>query len=398
MKEQSRLWIALLAVAALTPGGCSGEKRDEEAGQGDTHGETGHVLTLSAESLREIGLATAVAEVKPLAGTMTLPATLIPNQDLEAHVGSLVQGRVRQVFVRVGEYVKEGQELMHIEGVEVGEIKSKFITARAQLRYAQANFERQKTLLEQKVGSQKAFLEAESEYDKAVAEFNAEDKRIHSIGLTDEDLSKFVEHGSQDQESHSGGVLPIKSPIAGVVVERNVVIGQLVEGSTTAFRVMNTSTLWADGQIYEKDVPRISERPEITLTVTAFPGEAFPGKVIFVSPLVDERTRTITVRASIPNRGGRLKPHMFGELHIPVGGTTRALIIPAEAVQRENEQTYVFVVTTDTTFERRDVSLGAAIDSIVEVTNGIKPGERVVTRGTFQLKSELMKEALVEGR
>jgi cobalt-zinc-cadmium efflux system membrane fusion protein len=395
--KQARVFIALLAIIGTALAGCTGEQKEKESAKAEAHSKGVHALTLKGESIKEIGLTTSVAEVKAIVGNMTVPAKLLPNQDFEAQVGSLVQGRVREVFVNVGDFVREGQELMRIEGLEVGEIKSNFIKAKAQLKYAEANYERQKTLLEQKVGSQKAFLECQSEYNKALAEFNAEDKRIHSIGLADEDLLKFVEHASLQKNDHSGGVLPIKTPITGTVVERNVVIGQLVDASTTAFRIVNTSTLWADGQVYEKDVPKLSGKPNVTLTVTAFSGEEFRGKVIYVSPVVDGHTRTITIRASIPNRNGRLKPQMFGELHVPIGGATKGLIIPAECVQKDNVETYVFVATSDTTFERRGVSLGATVDSVVEVKDGIKPGERVVVKGSFQLKSELMKEALEGG-
>jgi len=397
MKPQAGLFATILAVIGLTLSGCAVEQKEKAAAKPEENRERIHILTLNAESIKEIGLTLAIAEVRPIVGNMIVPAKLVPNQDFEAQVGSLVQGRVREVFVKVGDFVKEGQELMHIEGLEVGEIKSNFIKAKAQLKYAEANYQRQKTLVEQKVGSQKAFLEAQAEYDKAVAEFNAEDKRIHSIGLADDDLLKFVEHAPLEKDGHSGGVLPIKSPIAGSVVERNVVIGQLVDASTTAFRIVNTSTLWADGQVYEKDVPKLSGRPEVTLKVTAFPDEEFYGKVIYVSPIVDEHTRTITIRASIPNRNGRLMPQMFGELHVPTGGSAKGLIIPAESVQKDNVVAYVFVATGDTTFERRVVSLGATFDSRVEVKDGIAPGERVVTKGSFQLKSELMKEALEGG-
>jgi cobalt-zinc-cadmium efflux system membrane fusion protein len=181
------------------------------------------------------------------------------------------------------------------------------------------------------------------------------------------------------------------------VVERNVVIGQLVDASTTAFKIVNTSTLWADGQLYEKDVQRLSQRTDVVLTVTAYPREEFRGRIIYVSPVVDEQSRTITVRASIPNKDGRLKPQMFGELHVPIGASAKGLVIPTESVQRDGAATFVFVATSDTTFERRDVALGAVIDAAVEVKEGIRPGEKVVTRGSFQLKSELMKEALEEG-
>ena len=397
MTKKAGFLVALLCAVGIALAGCAGDQKGKENTEPEPQKGVAHIVTLNAETIDEIGLTISIAEASPIVGHMTIPAKLLPNQDFEAQVGSLVQGRVREVFVKVGDLVKEEQELMHIEGLEVGEIKSKFIKAKAQLKFAEANYERQKTLLEQNVGSQKVFLEAQSEYNKAMAEFNAEDKRIHSIGLADEDLLKFVEHSSPQKNDHSGGVLPIKSPIAGTVVERNVVIGQLVDASTTAFRIVNTSTLWADGQVYERDVPVLSGKPDVTLTVTAYPGEEFHGRVIYVSPVVDERTRTITIRASLPNRSGRLKPHMFGELHVPTAGTKNGLLIPAESVQKDGGDAYVFVATSDTTFERREVSIGSTFDSMVEVKGGITPGERVVTKGSFQLKSELMKEALEGG-
>jgi cobalt-zinc-cadmium efflux system membrane fusion protein len=377
--------------------GCTGDRNDAASADAESHTSHQQVIALKAGSITAIGLTVSKAEVRPLTGSMVLPARLRPNQDLEAQVGSLVQGRVKEVFVTVGAGVKAGQELMHIEGLEVGEIKSDFIKARAQLTYAETNFERQKTLQAEKVGSQKAFLEAQSEYNKALAGFDAEDKKIHSIGLTDSDVVTFVQRASLENNGHTPGVLPIKAPIAGTVVERNVVIGQLVDASSTAFRIINSSTLWADGQAYEKDIQRLSGQTDVVLTVTAFPAEKFPGKIIYVSPVVDEQSRTITVRASIPNRGGRLKPQMFGELHIPVGSAATGLVIPLESVQREDAEMFVFVATSDTTFERRAVRLGLSMDGMVEVKEGIRPGESVVTKGSFQLKSELLKEALEEG-
>lgn len=397
MNNDAGIGVTLLAVMSALLAGCAGEAKEKAPAEPYAAGGRTRVLTLSAVSIKEMGLTLAVAAVKPIAGTMSIPAKLIPNQDLEAHVGSLVPGRVRVVSVRAGDPVRAGQELMRIEGLEVGEIVSKFIKARAQLKYIEENRQRQKSLLDQQVGSQKAYLEVQAEYAKALADFQAEDKRIHSIGLTDDDLPAVVEPAGPAGNIHGAGILPIKAPIAGIVVERNVVIGQLVDETTVAFRIVNTSELWADGQVYEKEVSSLSGKPEVTLTVTAFPGEEFHGRVIYLSPVVNEQSRTITIRASIPNRPGRLKPQMFGELHIPVGGTTKGLLVPAESVLSDNGERYVFVATSDTTFERRAVSTGVSFGSMTEVKQGISPGERVVTVGSFQLKSEMMKDALAGG-
>jgi membrane fusion protein, heavy metal efflux system len=390
---------AMLVLAAALPmlfAACGGEKHGETAAEKkETEGAT--MIRLHAGAVRDIGLVTVPVEFRAVAGILTIPATLIPDQDRKAQVGSLVQGRVREVFVRIGDRVKEGQVLMHIEGLEVGEIKAKFIKAKAQLSMAESNYQRQKTLIEQNIGSQRSYLEAQSERDKAVAEFNAEDRRIHSVGLSDSDLDKFVEHALSGGDGHTGGILPVRSPIQGTVVERNVVIGQLVDGSTTAFTIINTASLWADGNVYESDIPKLSGTPAVSFTVPAYPGRSFPGRVIYVAPVVDERSRTITVRAELANPGGLLKPQMFGQMRVPVSASAPGLIVPAEAVQKDPSGDYVFVATSDTTFEQRPVVTGISFDSSVEITKGLAKGERVVAAGSFQLKSELLKETLGEG-
>ena len=395
MKHQTYILpVFMLALCAIMAG-CADEKK-EESHEAVGHDKQEELVTLSRISVQESGLTLTIAEMKPLVGSMAVPSKLLPNQDLEAHVGSFVQGRVRKVFANVGNAVREGQELLHVEGLEVGQIKSNFIKAKAQMDYAEANYLRLKTLLEQKVGSQKAFLESQSEFDKARAEFSAEDKRIHSIGLTDADLLKFVAPGAFEKEGHIRDVLPIRAPISGTIVERNVVIGQLVDASTLAFKIVNSSQLWAEGQVHEMALPLLNGKPDVTFTATAFPGEEFRGKVIYIAPVVDERSRTITIRAAIPNPHGRLKPQMFGELRVPTGGGAQGILIPAESVQKDGETTFVFVAMSDTTFARRNVSLGASFAPMVEAREGIAPGDKVVTKGAFQLKSELMKHSLEE--
>lgn len=394
MKHQPYGRVLVMAAIWATLAGCGGEKKEEAGADPESKTGAAHLVELSAASATEAGITVTIAEMRPLAGIMEVPAKLLPNQDLEAHVGSFVQGRVRKVFANVGDVVREGQELLEVEGLEVGQIKASFIKAKAQMDYAEANYQRMKTLLEQKVGSQKAFLESQAEFDKARAEFSAEDKRIHSIGLTDADLLKFVVPGATEKEGHIRDVLPIRAPIAGTIVERNIVIGQLVDASTLAFKIVNASTLWAEGQVHESALSMLIGKPDVAFTATAFPGEEFPGKVIYIAPVVDERSRTITIRAAIPNRAGRLKPQMFGELRVPTGGEAKGILVPAESVQKEQEVTSVFVALNDSTFERRTITLGASFAPMVEVREGLRPGEKIVTKGAFQLKSESRKHDL----
>ena len=383
-------------AAGIFSAGCGGSQQEEQHSDDHTEQEGAHLIQLTPEAIKDIGLTTIPVEETRVRGSFTVPARLIPNQDAEAYVGSLVQGRVRMVYVNVGDVVHEGQTLMSIEGLEIGEITANFIKARAGLKYAEANFQRLKALFEENIGSRKSYLEARAEYDKALATFTAEDKRIHSIGLSDNDIVTLSSSDSAGAGDHTSGVLPIRAPISGTVIERNVVKGQPVDPSTTAFRVVNTASLWADGQMQESDARKLAGKPDAVLTVVAYPNESFRGKVIYVAPVVDERTRTIAVRAVIPNPHGRLKPHMFGDLRIAVGSEEKGLYLASESVVKDGAESYVFVAVTDTTFERRSVSTGLTNNDMVEVIRGVKPGEQVVVKGSFQLKSELMKETLGE--
>jgi len=232
-------------------------------------------------------------------------------------------------------------------------------------------------------------LESQAEYEKALAEYKAEDKRIHSVGLSDEDVMD-----DKTGEEHTSGTLPIKSSISGIVVERNVVIGQLVDATTNAFKVINTNTVWVDGQIYEKDIAKINRKTNALFTSETYRNEKFNGRIIYIGQTVDEQTRTITVRSEFSNANNKLRPQMYGELKIPVGVNAKAIMIPAEAVVKEAEQEYAFVQTSDSTFEQRKVITGSSVDNRIEIKEGLREGEKVVSKGVFYLKSELKKEEL----
>jgi cobalt-zinc-cadmium efflux system membrane fusion protein len=385
MKASIKLLIAA-NVLVFSFYGCGGK---EEPKKEENQKEQSEIVKLSVESIKQIKLETVIISLQPFTGYLTIPAKVITNQDNEAQIGSLVQGRVHKVFVRVGDYVKVGQILMTVEGLDVGQIKAGFLIAKAALDYTRSNYERQKKLFDEKIGSQKTLLESQSEYEKALAEYKAEDKKIHSVGLSDEEVTE-----TKISEEHTSGTLPIKSSINGVVVERNVVIGQLVDATTNAFKVINTTTVWVDGQIYEKDITKISQKTNALFTSATYQNEKFNGRIIYIGQTVDEQSRTITIRGEFNNANNKLKPQMFGELKIPVGSNAKAIMIPAEAVVKEAEQEYVFVQTSDTTFEQRKVITGTSIDNRIEIKEGLKEGEKVVSKGVFYLKSELKKDEL----
>ncbi|HPG42101.1 MAG TPA: efflux RND transporter periplasmic adaptor subunit [bacterium] len=383
MITRSKLLCAI-CIFFFVLSGCNSKQEIHEE---ESHNENKQIVKLSFESIQQINLATEAVSLQPVIGYFTLPARVITDQDNEAHIGSLVPGRVHQVFVQAGDQVTTGQPLMTVESLEIGAIKAGFLKAKAAFDFANAAYARQKKLFDEQIGSQKALLESQADYDKALAEYKAEDKKIHSISLSDEDVL-----GALNGDEHTSGTLAIKSPINGIVVERNVVIGEYIDATTTAFKIMNIQSVWIDGQMYEKDLDKINQKTNVLFTTTPYPNEKFPGQIIYIGQTVDEQTRTLVVRGEFNNPHNKLKPNMFGELQIPVGVNSKALMIPDEAVVNENGQDYVFVQTSDTTFERRTVITGTAANNRIEIKDGLSEGERVISQGVFYLKSELKKD------
>jgi membrane fusion protein, heavy metal efflux system len=397
MKRLNIMLVVLCASAVVVSlEACRNNNQEKDKTSAD--GSPSETVRLTSQIVKEIGLQLVIAESRPLAKELIVASKLIANQDYEAQVGSFVPGRVSTVSVHLGDHVRRGQELMQIEGVEVGEIKSRFIKAKAQLAYVEASLKRQQSLLNQNVGSQKTVLEAQAEFEKARAEFIAEDRRIHSVGFTDAEVDQFIQHSEADSgEAHIGGFLPIKSPIDGVIVERNVVIGQLVDQATTAFTIVNTSTLWVDGQVHEGDVALLDRGPRITIVVPAVSSEGIPGSLLYVGERVDRQTRMVNVRASLLNKQHRYKPEMFAEMHIPLGTNAQGLVVHTQCVVNDGAQRFVFIAVNDTTFEKRDVMVGASLGDHVQITKGVAVGDKVVSKGVFMLKSELKKESFGEG-
>lgn len=387
MKFKNILLITIFFLFILS---CNKLKENEELQKEQINVDQKDLIKLSLLAVKESNIEIAEAAESKLNGEINAPAKIVPNQDNEAQVGSLVSGRVTKAFVNVGDYVKKGQTLMLIESLQIGEINAQFMQAKANLINAEGNFKRQKTLIEQNIGSQKTYLEVQTEYEKAKAEFNAADKRIHSIGIEHNDQTLISDSG------HTAGILPIKAPINGIITERNIVIGQLIESQTIAFRIINTANLWAEGQIYEKDITKVSGKPRVEFRSISYPKEKFAGNILTISQTIDEHSRTLNVRASLQNPDNRLKPNMFGELIIPISNDIRGIIISTDALIKEGDKFYAFLAVNDTTFKKQYVKIGVEFNGKVEIVNGLQKGDMIVTQGVFFLKSELMKETFGE--
>jgi len=191
----------------------------------------------------------------------------------------------------------------------------------------------------------------------------------------------------------STGTLAVRTPIGGVVVDREVTLGQSIERGSEICEVANLSTIWVMGNAYEKDMPQLSIGQTVTVKVNAFPNTEFAGRITNIGAALDEKSRTVSVRCQVANTRGQLKPGMFAQLVVMADAKPSVLLVPEAAIQEEANRKYVFVVD-GTSYRRVDVRLGQASNGYHQVLSGLKAGDRVVTEGSFILKSETKKSEM----
>ncbi|RPI17239.1 MAG: efflux RND transporter periplasmic adaptor subunit [Ignavibacteriae bacterium] len=384
--------ILIILFTALIISGCKNNGNDshKEEGHEQHEEENKELVILSKESQETIKLETEIAREEEYKGYIKIPAVIVTDQNYEAQVGPIVSGKVKKVYASVGTHVKAGQVLMLIEGLEIGVLKADFLKAKTTLDFTEQEYERQKSLSELNAGSQKNLNSSRAEYEKALAEFNAMDKKIHSIGLKDSDVI------NSKNDLHSAGDLAVRAPISGVIVERNVVAGQFLESSSIGFKILNTSSLLVDGQVYENDYKNLRNVSSAEFITSSLPGVVFPCTITYKGGMIDEKTRTIKIIAKVNNNQNILLPQMFGELQIPAGETSVGIFVPSESIVRIDNQDFIFVQSDDTTYLKKAVTTGSNFKDKIEIKEGLEAGERFVIKGTFYLKSELMKESIEE--
>lgn len=193
-----------------------------------------------------------------------------------------------------------------------------------------------------------------------------------------------------------GKALELKAPIDGRITERKSTAGEHIGKETEIYTISDPTDLWVLAEIKERDIGSVQVGQDATFTALAFPGENFRGKVVLLGNRLEPESRTLEVRIEVNNADGRLKPGMFADVEIATTAIKDVLVISDQALQTLEDEQIVFVAVSDTKFEKRVVKTGLEQHGRVQIVEGIKEGERVVTEGSFILKSELLKGELGE--
>jgi len=386
-RHLSRIGLGAVALAVAAAVWFRASSHHEaEATTTPTRTEDGARLALGPAALAKNPIAVAKATLAPLAGDLFLVGSVAYDQSRYAVVGPLVAGRVVTVRAGLGDVVKKGQLLAEIESAEVGQAQAAWLSATAREKAAEANARRERELAAQHVSSAREEEVAQATALSESAEARAATERLRAFGLSPGDLAQL-------QRGGTGGRVPLRAPIDGTVVSRAIALGQAVERGTDAFQIVDLSRLWVLLDVHEKDLGRVHVGQKVELTTESGAG-VLHAEVGYVSPIVDDKTRTAHVRIGFDNRAGTLRPGQYVTARLvgdPAHATGKVLVVPRRCVQRVEGKLVVFVRAKDGRFERRTVDTGAAAGDFVEVRAGLTEGDEVAADGAFLLKSELLR-------
>lgn len=314
-------------------------------------------------------------------------------------IASAGSGRIESIQGLLGDTVQASESLTVIQSAEFGQAQADFLDAQARLDLARQTHEREKTLVERKISSQADFLAARKEFVATQVALAAARKRLQLFGLTDKQIEVLATADPDEQFAQ----LVLTTPIAGTILEQNIVRGQLVSPAQRLYRIADLSRVWVWCNLYESDLAALYERMastdkvEAELRVAAFPAETFKATVDLLGSQVDRDTRTLRVRLVAGNAQGKLKPGMFVTAFIPLAECEHVVHVPESAVLADGGDHFVFAQLTDELWIRRDITVGHRDKGLVEVLAGLPEGETIATTGAFMFKSEVLKEKMGAG-
>jgi membrane fusion protein, heavy metal efflux system len=308
------------------------------------------------------------------------------NEEMLTQVFTPYQGRISDLFAKVGDEVKKGQPLFTIDSPDLVQASSTLISASAVLELTTHNLERMKMLFAAKAAAQKDFEQATSDNRTAQGAYRAARDAVRIFGKSEAEMDRIVEERKVDP------ILVVPSPISGRITARNAAPGLLVQPGVqpAPFVVADISTMWMLANVTESDSPVFNVGQDVKVGIMAYPGRTFKGRISTIGATVDPMTHRVLVRSEIDDPKHELRSGMFATFVIRTGEPERAVAVPVDGVVREGDGTMTVWVTADRRrFTMRTVKAGLLRDGYYQILEGLQSGELVATEGALFLSNAL---------
>lgn len=355
------------------------EDHDEEEG-----------LQLSAAERAEFGIEVAQAVAGQLAIQVNTPGEVQVNPNLLAHIVPRVSGVARQIHANIGDQVEQDQVLAVLESQELSEMKSAYLVAQERLELAQATFDREETLYNQSISSERVFLEAKTKLAEARIELRVAEQKLLALGFSATDLEK-LSFADDNRFTH----YEIRAPFTGTIIYKHITQGEVLKDDSEAFIVADLRSVWVLLTAYQKDLPFLRVGQSVHIQ-SSQGGPETTGTVDYISPIINEALRTASIRVELSNPDGQWRPGSFVTATIDIEGVEVPLLVPRSAIQMIEDHSVVFV-ETDEGFVPHPVEVGRTNPTHAEILNGLEVGQPYVTQGAFILKAQLAKGAFGDG-
>jgi membrane fusion protein, heavy metal efflux system len=374
------------AAGGHSEGDAHASEAKHEGGHSSAGGARGaepSCVDMSEEQARANGIEIATAAGGRLERTATFPGEIALNADKVSHIVPRIGGIVHSVSRNLGDVVKPGDLMAVLDSRELAEAKASCLAAHQRLSLADARLKSAEELHAKKLKSDLEFLTIQKAVAEAEIEARSAANRLRILGMTKKQIDALP--------SQPDGLsrYELRAPCAGTVIRKHCSLGEVLDCQSDAFMIADLTTVWAEITVYAADVGSVRPGQSVTLRADSLNLSA-TSTITYVAPVLNEATRAIHARAEIPNAKGQWRPGAFITASVVRESESVAMLIPTDAIQRLENRPVVFVYDKGE-FQPRPVGVGRSSATHTEIVSGLKPGERLATKGSFLLKAELGK-------
>lgn len=352
-------------------------------------------LSLSAAQLQEFDIKLAQAKSGIIFTSLNLTGEIIVAPERLYHVVPRVSGVVRQVFKHLGDKVKAGDLLATLSSRDLANAKAEFVAADSLLQLANTNLKRERSLYNSKVTAKSEYLDAKQMQAEMSIKRKAAEQRLLAIGINKQAILSVLRNTDKDLTLYE-----LRAPANGVIIEKHAVQGEVLDTTVRSFTIADLSRVWVNLTVYQKNLPLIQQGQQVMIS-TRFGLSAQESTTIssisWLSPILDETTRSATARVVIDNPDGNWRPGLFVCAQVALAETQAQIVVPGSALQNLEGQTMVFVQHEDGDFEPQAVQTGRSDFLQVEILQGLHAGQTYVSQNAFVLKAQMQKGEFAEG-
>jgi RND family efflux transporter MFP subunit len=344
-------------------------------------------ISIPSSEVDRLHLKFAKVTEAPTTVEIRVPATVQPNVYKQIHITPLAGGVVRAVNAEIGQPVKRGDALVQIFSRDLAETQAKYVADNAELEAEHKKLLRTQELARLGAASRQELEEIEASHQVHTSHVEESRQRLLLLGLTDPQVADVLAGRRSDT------TITVPSPLDGIVTARNVNLGQVVTASQDLLTVTDLSSVWMEANLLEDNFALVRMGSPATMTAAAYPGRQYRGTVSYIDPQVDPQTRTAKVRVALDNPSQTLRFGMYMDVRF-LSAAGRATVVPKEAVQTIGTSSVVFLPVEGEPgkFIQRSVKTGEGSPSGLNVLEGLKAGEAVVTDGSFLLRAEAIRQ------